>query len=73
MINMGVRRTPQSLSRCAGALWEEAGGGRVAVVGSAEMFADAWLACEGNAALLAWLLAWAHPVLPSPPTRLRGT
>lgn len=43
----------------------------MAVVGSAEMFADAWLACEGNTALLAWLLAWAHPVLPSPPIRVR--
>ena len=34
----------------------------MAVAGSAEMFRDAWLAHEGNAALLAWLLAWLQPV-----------
>ena len=37
-------------------------GGRVAVAGSAEMFCDVWLPREGNAALLAWLLAWLQPV-----------
>ena len=34
----------------------------MAVAGSADMFCDAWLAREGNAALLAWLLAWLQPV-----------
>lgn len=34
----------------------------MAVAGSAEMFCDAWLPREGNAALLAWLLAWLQPV-----------
>ena len=48
-------------ARRPGALWAEAGGGRVAVAGSAEMFSDAWLAAEGNGALLAWLLAWLQP------------
>jgi len=48
-------------ARRPGALWAEAGGGRVAVAGSAEMFSDAWLGSEGNGALLAWLLAWLQP------------
>ncbi|KAK9839205.1 hypothetical protein WJX81_001213 [Elliptochloris bilobata] len=43
------------------ALWEGAEGERVAVAGSAEMFSDAWLPRECNAALLDWLLAWLQP------------
>ncbi len=54
-------RAQPLLAVAPGALWSEAGGGRVAAAGSAEMFSDAWLASEGNGALLAWLLAWLQP------------
>lgn len=54
-------RTPRRPRCPAGAAWWQEGGGgsgRLAVLGSAAMFDDEWLAKEDNTALLDFLLGW---------------
>ncbi len=51
-----------NLSICAGAVWQNEGAGRVAVLGSCEMLADEWLSKEQNTLLADALLEWLLPV-----------
>ena len=48
---------------CAtGALWTQPGAGKLAVLGSAEMFDDAWLDREDNARVMDWVFRWLRRV-----------
>ncbi len=46
----------------AGALWTQPGAGKLAVLGSAEMFDDAWLDREDNARVMDWVFRWLRRV-----------
>ena len=45
-----------------GALWTQPGAGKLAVLGSAEMFDDAWLDREDNARVMDWVFRWLRRV-----------
>lgn len=44
-----------------GALWNEEGGGRIAVLGSAQMFDDKWIDKEENSKLMDFIFRWLKP------------
>ncbi len=46
----------------AGAVYDEEGGGRVAVLGSVQLLDDSWLDKEDNSRLADFLFKWLRPV-----------
>eukprot|EP00891_Asterochloris_glomerata_P008218 jgi/Astpho2/8218/e_gw1.00122.65.1_t len=55
---LGSGKVAFPMHKALGALWTQPGAGKLAVLGSAEMFDDAWLDREDNARVMDWVFRW---------------